>query len=419
MLKKIKSNYILISLIILVLAISSTIVYKDLQSIPTDIKIATGRKTGGYYYFANQYKNLLADKFQIDIIPTAGSIAVLEKLKKGEVDLGLVQGGVADKEKYTEFKSIASLFYEPIWFFHRKTDKIVYLSNLKGLRIAIGEDGSGTQPVAIQLLKDNNINEQNADLLKFSSEKAAQELVDGKIDGAFFVMSLNSKLIYELVSNPDIELMDFRRSLAYTSRYAHFTTLELGEGMIDLEHNIPSTPKTLLGTTATLVGKANIDPDIMYPMLKTIIDIHSAGGLFERSGQFPSQKFVDIPMHEDASYFLEHGPSWVQRFIPRWLINVAIVIVPLIALFPLFRLLLPIYTILIRLRIFVWYPKIHEIDENCEGVEKIKKLKELEAKILKSISVPKLFMGELFNLRGHLTSMIEREQKKLESLAGK
>ncbi len=145
------------------------------------------------------------------------------------------------------------------------------------------------------MLKDNNVNERNTDLLNFSSEKAAQELVDGKIDGAFFVMSLNSKLISDLLFNHDIELMDFERSMAYTSRYAHFTTLELGRGLIDLEHNIPPKPKTLLGTTATLVGKANMDPNLIYLMLKTITTVHSIGGLFERSEQFPSQKFVDLP----------------------------------------------------------------------------------------------------------------------------
>lgn len=79
-------------------------------------------------------------------------------------------------------------------------------------------------------------------------------------------MSFNSELIHDLLFNQDIELMDFKRSLAYTSRYAHFTTLELGEGMINLEHNIPSKPKTLLRTTATLVGKANLHPDTIYQM---------------------------------------------------------------------------------------------------------------------------------------------------------
>jgi TRAP-type uncharacterized transport system substrate-binding protein len=105
--------------IIVFLVIISAIVYK-LHSIPTDIKIATGRISGGYYNFGLKYQKLLDNQLNIELISTAGSIAVLEKLRTGKADFGLVQGGVADKEKYANLKSIGSLFYEPIWFFIEK-----------------------------------------------------------------------------------------------------------------------------------------------------------------------------------------------------------------------------------------------------------------------------------------------------------
>jgi hypothetical protein len=202
--------------------------------------------------------------------------------------------------------------------FYRKTEKFIYLSDLKGKKIAIGEDKSGTEPVAVQLLKDNNINKHNTKLLHLTSEEAVKELVDGKIDGAFFIMSFNSKLIKELLLNQNIELMDFRRNVAYISRYPYLTTLELGEGMINLEYNIPSKPKILLGTTATLVGRANLDSHLIYMMLKTITIVHSMGGLFEQSKQFPSQKFVDLPGLKVL--YLRYAP-WLQKLIqsPRTL----------------------------------------------------------------------------------------------------
>ncbi len=40
-------------------------------------------------------------------------------------------------------------------------------------------------------------------------------------------------------------------------------------------------------------------------------------------------------MHEDALYFFEHGPSWLQKFVPIWVVHLGMVIIPLIALFPL------------------------------------------------------------------------------------
>jgi TRAP transporter TAXI family solute receptor len=381
-------------------------------------KIATGRENGGYHNFALEYqKELAKDDFHLDIIPTAGSIEVLEKISTGEVLFGLVQGGVAKKGNYRNIKSLGSLFYEPIWFFHRKEEQFHYLSNVKGKRIAIGEYGSGTQPVALQLLQDNQITEENTQFFKLSLKEAAQQLIEGKIDGAFFVMSLNSEIISKLLYDSEIEIFDFKRSLAYTSRYPYLTTLELGQGMIDLKLNIPLKSKTLLATTATIVAKEDLDPNLIYLILKTMKKVHSVGGIFETDAQFPSTNFVDIPVHIDAAIFLKNGPSFIQRYFPFWMAShidrLKIMFIPLLLIWSPFvfyplKAFMPIYRWRMRAKIYCWYKIIIEVDRkillkaDIDLEEEIKRMKELEGEILKQISIPLSFMGEFYALRAHI-----------------
>ena len=124
---------------------------------PSTVTIATGRADGVYYDFAQQYRALLArEGFNLEIVETAGSQAALELLSQGEVDVAFVQGGVAGSETAAHLTTLASLFYEPVWLFHRnELSELTYLKDLQGLRVAIGEVGSGTQLLALKLLAEN------------------------------------------------------------------------------------------------------------------------------------------------------------------------------------------------------------------------------------------------------------------------
>ena len=54
--------------------------------------------------------------------------------------------------------SLGSLFFEPLWIFHRPDLAIERTSNLKGMRLAVGEEGSGTRILTTHFLELNGIN---------------------------------------------------------------------------------------------------------------------------------------------------------------------------------------------------------------------------------------------------------------------
>ena len=76
----------------------------------------------------------------LDIGTTKICCVVGEILPSGEVDVAFVQGGVAPAG-ISGVWGVASLFYEPIWIFHRLGESCGLVSDLKGKRVAIGPKG--------------------------------------------------------------------------------------------------------------------------------------------------------------------------------------------------------------------------------------------------------------------------------------
>ncbi|NKB64015.1 MAG: DUF697 domain-containing protein [Gammaproteobacteria bacterium] len=411
---------VLISLAIM--AILSVFAYQFVDPPPShEVSIATGREGGGYHGFALEYKKRLQKEgINLEIHPTAGSVAALKELKSGKVQMGLIQGGTAGEHFDENLQSVASLFYEPVWVFHRKDLEMKYLSDLKGKRISVGEVGSGTRSMALLLLNQNNVQESNSELIVQSNKQAARQLKSGELDAVFLVISPRSKVVVELLNNPSIEVFSFTRHIAYAQRSSYLTGLEIGEGMIDLATNIPRTEKTLLATTASLVIHKDLHSDIIHLMLTTLKDIHKEGGLFEATDQFPSPQFTEFPLNKDAEHYLKNGPSFLQKIFPfgvaSTLDRLKVIIIPLIAiLLPLLKGTLPLYRWSTRRKIFCWYEELHRVDNELNGCDDpevvrlgVQRLHKLQNELLDKVSVPASFMGEFYALRVHVNLILQR-----------
>src|SRR3989442_8546550 len=152
---------------------------------------------------------------------------------------GFVQGGTAEAAPTDGLLSLGSLYYEPVWLFHRRTQPLHGLPDLRGRRIQVGEEGSGIRPLAVRLLRDSGVTQQNSTLLALTSEGAAAALETGRIDAAFFIMAPSVPLVRHLLLSPPLTLWSVRRPIAYPTPYRFFSTLVLGEGRVDPVAGVP------------------------------------------------------------------------------------------------------------------------------------------------------------------------------------
>ena len=403
---------------------------------PNTLKIAVGGKTGTYHDYAQQYQQRVkTEGISLDILPVAGSVEALQKVKEGEADLALVQGGVANstmKDAADQgLHSIASLFYEPLWVFYRKElGEVSHVNALRGKRISIGKQGSGTQVLVSQLLADNDITAANSTLQPLLMDEAVTKLEAGELDAVFIMTSPKEEIVRKLITHPDIALMDFQRQvITYTSHYPFLSSLALGEGIIDLKNNLPDHNVTLLATTATLIAGKDIHADHVRLFSREAFKIHSKQGLLEKARQFPSLDHLEITIHPAAEQYLQKGPSWLEKVFPFWLAaridQLKIMLIPLLTLLiPLSKGIMPLYQWRIRSRIYPWYKTLSQLDRKVESFDlttteqEIARLHKLHGELANTVSIPLAHMPEFYQLRTHADHILTRLNERRILLLG-
>jgi hypothetical protein len=323
----------------------------------------------------------------------------------------------------TDLVSLGSLFFEPLWIFHRNGLPLRRGSDLKGLRLAVGEEGSGTKILVMRLLDLNGVNSQNARIFSHGYQKAAEMLLNGEVDVAFFVSTHLADHVLKLIDSKSVKLMGVERAEAYALLYHYLYVLQLPEGVIDLAANIPDRDLKLVAPTTQLVARPDLHPALIYLLLGAARAVHRYGGEFEREGEFPNAKYLDFKLSPEADRFYKFGPPFLQRYLPFWIAilvsRMTIFLVPLVAVvLPLFKLVPLIYRWRMRSKIYRWYSKLRKFDperHKAEGIERLQEfmdgLEGIEEKVA-NISVPLSFSEELYHLRMHI-HLLRDELKQL------
>ena len=364
----------------------------------------------------------------LEIVETHGSVDNLNRLRKGEVDIAFIQGGTApDDIQNLKLESLASLYYEPLWLFHKSGLQLDRIGELPGLQVAVGAQASGTFSLTSVLLADNKINLSNVEWLSLDASESVQKLQQHQIDAAFFVSSPNSGMISELLHSGQIQLASFERAKAYARRHHFLEELILPEGAVDLEKNIPDRDIHLLGTTAALVASEDLHPAIVGLILQAASQAHGQEGWFEDLGEFPSPRHLEFPLNKQADHFFKKGPPFLQRYLPFWaaslLDRMKIMVLPLLALMlPMFKIMPPLYRWRMRSRIYRWYNQLETLDmalindPDADMQTLRKELNSLDMEV-RAIKVPLSFSDQLYHLRQHIDFVrqnVEQEYARMQ-----
>ncbi len=382
---------------------------------PNHIVIATGAEDGAYFHYAGRYADVF-DRYgiKLEARPTSGSVENFSLLaaEDAEIDIAFIQGGTANAEEGPDLESLGSMYYEPVWVFTRGTT-IDRLTQLRGKRLAIGPEGSGTRRLAKQLLLANDIAEPKTKGHELTGDAAAKALHEGRIDAAILVASPRSKAVQNLLRAPDVHLADLTHAEAYTKFFPHLSAVVLPRGGIDLVADIPPRNVHLIATTANLVVRDDLHPAIVNLLALAAREVHGGSGLFNAKDKFPATKDVDFPMNDDAERFYKSGPPFLQRYLPFWAANfvdrMIVFLVPLIALvLPLARVLPALYQWRIRSRIYRNYGELKFLEaEIAQAADRSKtreyyeRLDKIEDRV-NLMRIPLANHEQLYTLRGHI-----------------
>jgi uncharacterized protein len=383
---------------------------------PAQIVIAAGSKEGAYYRIAEKYvEELKRHGIRATVRETKGSGENLKLLSEpgGDVSVALVQGGMADPSHNASLRALGSLYREPLWIFLRRDIEANRLSDLKGLRIAVGAEGSGTRRVAVQLLVAAGVKEESATFTDAAGMQAAEQLESGSLDAACFVAGIEASYVQYLGHSSQAHLMSIQQQHAVVRRFRQYSAMTLPAGMLDLENHLPPQDTVLVGPAALLVVRSALHPAVASVLLETARRVHNQGDALSAPREFPSQEFVDLPFHEEAERYFRHGPPLLQRILPFWLATfidrVKFLALPLIMLaMPLFRAAPPLLRWRTRRKVYLWYGRLRELDyliaggmSADEARERLAELGAIEEQISR-VAIPLSYMEEYYHLREHL-----------------
>ncbi len=398
---------------------------------PRRITLATGPAQSAYDAFGKRYqKALAANGIEVTLLASAGSSANLQLLHDGKADLGFVQGGSSRQgtvDADTGIESLGSLFVEPIWLFYREeaakqvepSGTLGALPQLAGLRLNVGNAGSGVPALMDKLFEANKVDPAALRLSQLDQTPATVAFLGGELDALVFASAPESLMVQMLLQTPGVKLMDFGQSEAYSRRFPFLTPVLLPRGVVDLARDLPPQNVRLVATTTALLAREGTHPALLQLFVQAAREFHGPPGWFHRAGAFPSTEHSEYPIAREAERAIRSGAPFLQRYLPFWLANLVermwLVLGIIIAiLLPLSRIVPPLYQFRIRSRVFRWYGQLREIENRIQARQEdpallAHELEQLEDRVGK-VSVPLSYADELYALRNNIGSV----RRKLE-----
>lgn len=206
------------------------------------INIATGGTAGTYYPLGGALADVLNKNVpgaNASAQSTGASVANVNLLKEGKVDIAFIQNDIAyyavngtemfKDKKVESLKGLATLYPETIQIVTTAKTGIKSLADLKGKKVAVGAAGSGTEANARQILGIAGITYQDIKVQYLSFGEAASALKDGNVDVAFVTAGHPTAAIQDLATQNDVVLIPVDAAMAdkLIAKYPYYTKLNI------------------------------------------------------------------------------------------------------------------------------------------------------------------------------------------------
>jgi TRAP transporter TAXI family solute receptor len=394
---------------------------------PREVTMTTGSEKGAYHAFGKKYAEQLAKAgVKLTLKPSAGTLENLSRLTDtaspvpgGPVQAGLVQGGLANATDHPGLSSLGRLFLEPLWLFYRADLTLARLPNLRGKRIAVGAEGSGTRPLVTSILTVSGVTSDNSTFLGSPATDAVNMMTNGEADAVFLAMAAESELIQKLLHDKTVRVFSFNQADALTRLNPYLSKITLPAGVIDMAANIPDNDVTLVAPAATLVVRNDLHPAVVGLLVEAAKEIHAGAGLFKRANEFPQALDTELPMDTDAARYYKNGPPFLQRYLPFWAAvffeRMMVMIIPIATLLlPLFKVVPMIYQWQIKRRILFWYEKLKRLERAVQADRSPVQLARYRDEIhriedaVSVIPIPLAYSDQLYSLRSAVDLVRQR-----------
>ena len=247
------------------------------------LNIATGGTAGTYYPLGGALAELLNQNIKgmnASAQSTGASVANVNMLKDGSVDIAFIQNDIAyyaanGKEMFKDNKvenirGIAALYPETVQFVTTADKGIKSIADLKGKKVAVGASGSGAEANARQILGAYGLTYDDIDVQYLSFGEAADALKDGNVDVGVVVAGFPTAAIQDLAANKSAALVniDAEHVDKLKKQYPYFTEITVPKGTYPGQEEDVST----VAVKCVIVTTDKLSDDLGEQIVKAIYE---------------------------------------------------------------------------------------------------------------------------------------------------
>jgi TRAP transporter TAXI family solute receptor len=293
------------------------------------ITIGTGGQTGVYYVVGQsicRLVNRLEDaNIKCNAPSTGGSVANINGIKSGELDMGVAQSDVQyqayngtgnfEGDAFTDLRAVFRVHGEPLTLLARADSGITTLDDLVGKRVNIGNPGSGQRNTMQVVMDAKGWTEDSFSLAsQLGAAEQASALGDNNIDAMVYVVGHPNGSIQEATTTVDARLIPLNDEdvKGIVAEYPYYSASVIPGGLYKGNDEDVET----FGVAATFVTTAKADDEVVYQTVKAVFDnfdrfkrLHPA---FENLvAEEMATQGLSAPLHDGAArYYREQG--WIE-----------------------------------------------------------------------------------------------------------
>lgn len=279
--------------------------------------IATGGSSGPYNVIATTLTEAYSSELGINskTQTTGASVENMNLLKDEKVEMAFVMSdaltqGLEGEENFDEqidnVEHVATLYPNFVQVVTTEDSGIDTLDDLKGKRVAVGDQNSGVEVNAKELLEGHDITYDDIDVDYLGYEEAAEGIQSGQIDAAFLTSGLPNSSVMELSESIDLKLVTIEKDkveeIAEDKDY--FIAEEIPEGTYDNDEPIETA-----AIMNALVVRSDLSEGDVYQLTETLFDnldelenSHQAAGDINVDD---AQENTVAPMHPGAEKYYD------------------------------------------------------------------------------------------------------------------
>jgi TRAP transporter TAXI family solute receptor len=283
------------------------------------LTLATGGKTGEYYAFGQALAEVVAQhqpRIKIEVIETTGSLNNLELLYQNQAQLALIQ---SDSPIAPTVKAVAFLFPEIFHLIATTESEIQTVSDLKGKRIALMPEGSGSYQLFWPLSQHYGLTKQDFQAIPLPPQQAHTALKQRRVDALFRIIALGNAAVNELLQTGENRLVPIDQAAALQLFQPALEASTIPKGTYNGAIPIPAADLSVVSVRSVLVTDQKIDSWVIHEITRLLYEARN--DLVAKTPQASlisppdSTRKLGFSFHPGAlMYYQQDEPSFLEKY---------------------------------------------------------------------------------------------------------